>query len=459
MKSEVRMAATEPAYGSFPYDKADDPVLLGLRRLWSAWGRDPDNPLGQWLGPGGAAVIKPNWVMDANPLGHSLESLVTHTSLIRHMIYACAAAMEGIGTIIVGDSPLQGCDFAALLRVSRMDELLMVVRQQFPGLKIEAQDWRSTVLLRRGKMTGCPTSAQESTEEGQYESVDLGRDSFLEEIGDYAKDFRVTMYKPSLMLAHHGPGKHEYLFVQRALDADLLINLPKLKTHMKTGVTGALKNLVGICGRKESLPHHIRGSYFDGGDGYCTGNVFSTWADRLFDHWWEGYAEMSVAERIAYSTAHRLLKAAAIGTGGGRISGGSWSGNETLWRTILDLNHAVYFGVRRPKHVITVVDGIIAGEGQGPVEPSPRPAGLLIGGENPACIDAVLTHVVGYNIARIPMVYHALTHRKSRFAGDLDSLSVVQVEKNGETKSLSLDQVPRLDFRKPRHWRRAAVPR
>ena len=132
---------------------------------------------------------------------------------------------------------------------------------------------------------------------------------------DYAKDFRVTMYKPSLMLAHHGPGRHEYLFVKRALDADLLINLPKLKTHMKTGLTGALKNLVGICGRKESLPHHIRGSYFDGGDCYCTGNVFSRWADRLYDDWWENYAGMSVPERIAYSTATSHAQGGGAGHG------------------------------------------------------------------------------------------------------------------------------------------------
>jgi hypothetical protein len=160
---------------------------------------------------------------------------------------------------------------------------------------------------------------------------------------------------------------------------------------------------------------------------------------------------------VAYSTVHRLLKAAALGTGAGAISGGSWSGNETLWRTILDLNHAVYFGPSAPRHVITIVDGIVAGEGQGPVKPSPKPAGLLIGGENPAAIDAVLTHVAGYNIARIPMVYHALTHRKSRFAADLDSLSVAHAEPDGHVKPLSLDQVPRLDFKKPKHWRRAAA--
>ena len=124
MKSEVYMAARRAGLWVVPIRPGRRSRAAALRRLWSAWGCDPDNPFRQWLSPGGTAVIKPNWVMDYNPLGHSIESLVTHTSLIRHMIYACAAAMQGTGTIIIGDSPLQGCNFAALLRLSRMNELL-----------------------------------------------------------------------------------------------------------------------------------------------------------------------------------------------------------------------------------------------------------------------------------------------------------------------------------------------
>src|SRR5690606_2650770 len=46
----------------------------------------------------------------------------------------------------------------------------------------------------------------------------------------------------------------------------LVINLPKLKTHKKTGVTLSLKNLVGINGDKNWLPHHSLGSVGEGGD-------------------------------------------------------------------------------------------------------------------------------------------------------------------------------------------------
>jgi hypothetical protein len=52
------------------------------------------------------------------------------------------------------------------------------------------------------------------------------------------------------------------------LSADLVVNLPKLKTHKKTGVTLALKNLVGINGDKNWLPHHSQGSVEKGGDEY-----------------------------------------------------------------------------------------------------------------------------------------------------------------------------------------------
>lgn len=466
MKPEVCIAATEPVYGSFPYDSGEGPLPEALRRLWSAWGRPPENPFQGWVGPGGTVVIKPNWVMDYNPLGHSIESLVTHTALVRHMIHACAVAMEGTGRIVVGDCPLQGCDFATLLRLNRMTEVQELFRRQFPHLSIEVHDWRLTVLHRQGGMETCVFSPQTTRHEGDvaqldgYDLIDLARDSFLEEISDYAKHFRVTMYKPSLMQAHHQPGKHEYVVVRQVRNADLLINLPKLKTHIKTGLSAALKNLVGINGLKEFLPHHIRGAYSDGGDCYGRGNVFSRWADRWYDHWWEGHGGMSVPQRTLYAYVHRALRAAAAGVGAGMISAGSWSGNETLWRTILDLNHLLYFHEPRPKQIVTIVDGIVAGEGEGPLRPTPKPAGLLIAGENPACIDAVAAYSMGYNLSRVPMVYHALTHRKSRFAvADLHDVQAVRVDKDGRVHSCSIDQLDRLDFRKPKYWRRAAAPR
>src|SRR5687768_17691117 len=70
------------------------------------------------------------------------------------------------------------------------------------------------------------------------------------------------------MAKTHGKGRHRYLVAKDVLDADVVINLPKLKTHRKAGVTCALKNLIGINGNKEFLPHHRVGGAEAGGDCY-----------------------------------------------------------------------------------------------------------------------------------------------------------------------------------------------
>src|SRR5262249_10462304 len=51
-----------------------------------------------------------------------------------------------------------------------------------------------------------------------------------------------------------------------AIDCDVVISLPKLKTHKKAGITVSLKNLVGINGGKNWLPHHTEGDPSVGGD-------------------------------------------------------------------------------------------------------------------------------------------------------------------------------------------------
>ena len=66
----------------------------------------------------------------------------------------------------------------------------------------------------------------------------------------------------------HAPGRHQYLVAREVIEADVIVNLPKLKTHKKAGVTCALKNLIGINGNKEYLPHHRVGGAERGGDCY-----------------------------------------------------------------------------------------------------------------------------------------------------------------------------------------------
>jgi uncharacterized protein (DUF362 family) len=75
-----------------------------------------------------------------------------------------------------------------------------------------------------------------------------------------------------------------------------------------------------------------------------------------------------------------------------------WPKNVLHWagitRSILDINSTV-----RPDFAI--VDGIVGMEGNGPIQGSPKPAGVLILGDDPVAVDATCARVMGLVPERI----------------------------------------------------------
>jgi hypothetical protein len=99
---------------------------------------------------------------------------------------------------------------------------------------------------------------------------------------------------------------------------------------------------------------------------------------------------------------------------------GSWSGNDTIWRTCLDLNRILLYGRTDStlsdtiqRRVVHVVDAVIAGQGDGPLAPDPLPLGVILVGSNPAAVDYVGAHLLGYDPERIRLIRNAfgLGHR------------------------------------------------
>ena len=206
------------------------------------------------------------------------------------------------------------------------------------------------------------------------------------------------------------------------IEADVVINLPKLKTHMKAGVTCALKNLIGINGNKEYLPHHRLGGAASGGDCYPGGSRLKRALEYVFDR--QNTAPSAVEGRAWASAATQLYRVLHR-TGGDRLGvEGSWSGNDTIWRTCLDLNRILLYGradatlADRPqRRVLHVVDAIVAGQGNGPLAPQPLAMGLLLAGECAAAIDYVGALLLGYEPARVPLVSHAFDRFRWPLAG------------------------------------------
>ena len=90
---------------------------------------------------------------------------------------------------------------------------------------------------------------------------------------------------------------------------------------------------------------------------------------------------------------------------------GSWSGNDTIWRTGLDLNRILLYGRSdatladtAERRVMHLVDAVVAGQGDGPLRPDPLAVGLIFMGSNAAAVDWVGAQLLGYDPARIRIV-------------------------------------------------------
>ena len=56
------------------------------------------------------------------------------------------------------------------------------------------------------------------------------------------------------------------------------------------------------------------------------------------------------------------------------------------------------------------VDGIIAGEKEGPLEPSNKRLGLIAVGDHPLLIDTVYTTLIGFDYKKIPSLINGLKY-------------------------------------------------
>jgi uncharacterized protein (DUF362 family) len=112
------------------------------------------------------------------------------------------------------------------------------------------------------------------------------------------------------------------------LDCDLLVSLPKMKTHHWAGATLAMKNLFGV------VPGGIYG-----------------WPKNVLH----------------------------------------WAG---IPQSIVDLHHLF------PKQ-FAIVDGIVGMEGNGPIQGTPKQAGVLVAGSGVAAVDATCCRIMGIDAAKI----------------------------------------------------------
>src|SRR5262245_58996279 len=351
------------------------------------WCEGERGPFGRMIPRGARVLVKPNLVLHENQGPWGIDPLLTHISLIRAVVEGVLLAEPS--EVLVGDAPLQGCDFDQLLSVTGLSQWADDLKKIDPRFK-GVRDFRRTTCVF---VNGVRIAAESLQLEERFVLFDLGRDSLLEPVTDGRNAFRVTCYDPRLLARTHAPGRHQYLVAREVIEADVIINLPKLKTHKKAGVTCALKNLIGINGNKEFLPHHRVGGAGTGGDCYPRRSSVTRAHEYIADRRNQTTSRAGATFWYAMTLAlTRILK-----VNGDRLGfEGSWSGNDTIWRTCLDLNRILVYGRADgtmadvpQRRLIHLVDGIVAGHGDGPLAPQPLPLGVLMGGTNAAAVDWV----------------------------------------------------------------------
>ncbi|HEY3421541.1 MAG TPA: DUF362 domain-containing protein [Methanocellaceae archaeon] len=398
-----------------PYDRVRELFhSMGMDR--ANYGKETWNPLGEVIKPGMNVFIKPNFVRDYNHVG-GVECMITHGSLIRVMLDYAYIALQGNGHITIGDSSYLDADFDRIVHITGTDKIVEYFNNS-SGMRVDLIDLRQ--YQGHVRLIG---GVERRTRPGDplgYSIVDLGKDSdHYGIIGDYKK-FRNGYYDRNEMAKHHNSEKNEYCIANSILNADVILNVPKLKTHSKAGMTCGLKSLIGINGLKDWLPHHRSGSAETGGDDYIHKDFRKDWLVRLRD-------EQVVTDNMLRIMPARALSAVVLFSRKlapfkDKYEAGGWYGNDTITRTVSDLNKIVYYADRQGKMRRTlqrkeffVVDGIVAGEREGPLIPVPKKAGLLVAGFNPVEIDLVCSRIMGFDHRKMPVFKHAMGSKKYPF--------------------------------------------
>jgi uncharacterized protein (DUF362 family) len=396
---------------------APNHVYRAVRSSFASLGYDRErlgtaswNPLSHLIQPGDRVFIKPN--LCSHEFGRKKERLegdvftiVTHPSVVRAVVDYVALALRGEGEIIIGDNPTIDTDFAALLAATRLDDIAVHCARTF-GVSCRILDLRE-LWCDRIESYGNEALMKRLSGDPRGESVvNLGRESFF--AGQNPLLFRGVFTRRRDTIRHHVGGRHEYAVANSIYHSDVYVSVPKLKTHHKVGVTLNVKGLVGICTKKNYLVHWKIGFPSWGGDEYPE-------PEHVRDHLLLALQHAALTltpDRVAARMAPPLRSLLGRWFDFGSYRG-SWEGNDTCWRMAADLSLAL---MTRERRTLSVVDGVVGGDGNGPFCAGRREARTIIAGEDLVLTDAVAIRMMDFDVTRVRHIAALLERRRISLA-------------------------------------------
>ncbi|MBR1461776.1 MAG: DUF362 domain-containing protein [Prevotella sp.] len=348
-----------------------------------------------------SVLLKPNWVR------HELKDsdylcLRTNDNLLLCILEEVLTMSPS--KVLIADAPVQGCIWDKMITESFLKQVRELSDKY--NVPIDIKDFRRTITDVASNKVSSDLHPM-----SDYLLFDLGSESRLEAITSSDNRFRVTSYDPDRMAEVHHKGMHKYCIAKDVFDYDVIITIPKLKTHRMAGMTNALKLLVGINGDKDYLPHHRIGSINEGGDNYKNKSLLRTLSNVLIDasNRRRGTSLGRILNIIGSKLWHHSHPDSATMLNAG------WYGNDTIWRTVMDINQIALFGDRcgnihqeQQRRLFIIMDGIIGGQGDGPLHPSPSALGVIACSDNPYMMDVVAGNLYHLNLDRIPLLREAM---------------------------------------------------
>ena len=406
-----------PEYKGESIATVSNPVYAAVRESFRCLGLDKENfgekhwnPLGDIIKPGNRIFIKPNLVTHeyrkSCTVTEDLYSVITHPSVIRAVTDYAAIALKGKGEIVIGDNPSIDADFKKLSTITGLGQFEKLYRTQ--GVDCRVIDLRPQI-TEDLNYYGCKSKTVKQTGDPEGQSIiNLGKHSFF--FGMNPLFFRGVFTKRWETIKHHHGKIHEYSISNTILNSDTYISIPKLKSHKKVGATLNIKGLVGINANKNFLVHWRIGFPKTGGDEFAPPRniidyilvglrhlMIDLLPDSLFyslkRHFKGSPLEILFEDTQCMSFAqHR----------------GAWPGNDTCWRMAADLYNTFVKDLSgwRKKHnkklrTFSVIDGVLAGEKNGPFCPSPKKARVVVAGQDLLLTDCVGARLMDYNISEI----------------------------------------------------------
>ena len=432
------------------------------------------NPFRGLIHNGDKIVIKPNMVFEGKGKTTGTKCITTQGDIIRPIldyIYLLQQNENIKVKVTICDVPIQGADFVKVIIETGLKQLVKYYSTNY-DLEIEILDLRNIIAFDEGNhflykeiAKGDPLG---------YSIIHI-ENSFLNEIVKDYKKFGVSGYGfENTRNKHSKKGYHYYHIPNTILNCDLFINLPKLKTHKKAGITIALKNLIGIVGDKSWIPHYRKGSSKFGGDEFDEKNRFLKSVTTSTSDYLQGKSR--IVWKLARGFNEKIVKKyfredytrndlSDYEKKSKFLVNGDWYGNDTIWRPVLDLNYLLWYVDKNGKLKDTIqrkyicfTDGIIAGEGDGPLEPDAKPLGLLGVSFNPIINDLCFSRIMGFDWTKIPQLKRSKEISKAfNFDGDNNNIEILGYEKSSNTndnfREYKFKDLPNLKFLPPPGWK------